>query len=472
MSSLLALLSNSAVALDAQQGVAAVANNNLSNVDTPGYSRQTANLQAASMNVLGGAVLGGGASIGSITQTRDRFVEAQLPGAFGASSFSQAESGSLSSVDALDTNQSGGITDSLSQFWAALQSLSQDAGNQSLRTAAVSSASQVASSFNQTYSALNEAQTGLDTQVQNSLSNVNSLAQQMAALNKQIRVATGAGQQPNALLDQRQQLQDQLEQLTGAVPVTDAQGDVSLVLPQGDALVSTDAAATLSAQPDASNGGHVSLYIVRTDGTGPAALTSGQSDSAIGGQLGGWLQARDGALGSAMSSLNTLATDFAKAVNAAHSSSYGLDGSTGNDLFPFPGTGPAAEQLGVNCAIVSDTDLLATKGSSSAGAGDASGLATLIDVQSSALASGQTPSNAMATITAQFGSAAQNASNQSTQDQTTLGQLTNLRSSASGVSSDEELVNMQKAQAAYQAISKVITTTQTMLDALMAIQST
>lgn len=466
MADLLSLLSNASTALNAQQNVAAVASNNLANINTVGYSRETANLEAASLNVLGGVVLNGGATVGSITQTRDRFVEAQLPGAMGSASFSQAQSDSLSSVDALNTSNTAGLTSTLSAFWSAMQALSQNTSDSSLRTAAVAAASQVARSFNTTTAALSAAQTGLDTQVAGSVTQINSLAKQMASLNQHIRVASSHGQQPNALLDARQTVQDQLVALTGATPVTDVQGDVSLALPSGDALVSQDGAATLSTFVDSSNGGHLGVQMKRTDGTGPVTLP----DASVGGQVGGWLSARDGALATAQTSINKLATDFSTAVNSAHSAAYALDGSTGRALFTSNGTASqTAASLSVNSDIASDPTLLATKGTDTAGNGDSSGLATILSLQATALSTGQDASDTLATITAKFGSSVSDATDISTQDAAALNHLTTLRSSASGVSSNEELVNMQRAQAAYQAMSKVITMTQTMLDALMTI---
>jgi flagellar hook-associated protein 1 FlgK len=414
-------------------------------------------------------VLGGGVTVSNVTQTRDQFVEAQLPAAQSAAADSQAQADALSGVDALDTDSTTGLGASLSSFWSALQALSQDAGNSSLRTAAIASAQQVASAFNTTSSEISQAQTGLDANISSSVSQINSLSAQVASLNKQIRLDSVSGQAPNDLLDDRQAAQDQLVALTGARPITDAQGDVSLELPGGDALVTGDFSATVSAAPDPSNGGHIALTITRPDGTGPASV----ADASIGGQVGGWLSARDGALATAASSIDTLAYNFANAVNTAHAASYGLDNSTGQNLFNVNATSTgAASSITVSSAIVNDPDELATKGSAAAGDGDSTGLATLIDVQNNALPSGETPASTLANITAVFGDASQTATATASQDASLLSNLTTQRESASGVSSDQELVNLQRAQSAYEAISKVITTTQAMLDALLAIGTT
>ncbi len=466
MADLFSVLSTSATALNAQQSVTSVISNNLANVDTPGYSRQTANLQSSSLDMLGGVVLGGGVTVSNVTQTRDRFVEAQLPSSQGAAAFSQAQSNSLTAVDALNASNSSGISSALAAFWTSMQSLSQDAGNASLRTGAVTATQALASSFNSTSSSLDAARSGLDTQIIGSLTQVNTLSQQIATLNTQIRGASAGAQPPNDLLDARQNAQDALVALTGAQVVRDAQGDVSLSLGTGLALVSGESAAKLSTSPDVSNGNHVAVFATLADGTGPVSV----SNAAIGGQIGGWLSARDGALKTAATAIDQLAYDVARAVNTATTSSFALNGSAGQALFTIGSSAAgAAGSISVNNAIVNDESLLPTKGTSTAGAGDATGLANLINVQSQAMSGGQTAATTLATLTSQFGSETQQATANAAADQASLTHLTTLRASASGVSTNEELVNMQRAQSAYQAMSRVITTTQAMLTALMAI---
>ncbi len=88
----------------------------------------------------------------------------------------------------------------------------------------VSAAQALTTAFNQTSQSITGAQTGVDNQLPSLASQVNSLTSQMAALNAQIRMDEASGGTPNDLLDQRQSIQDQIEQLTGAVPIPDASG--------------------------------------------------------------------------------------------------------------------------------------------------------------------------------------------------------------------------------------------------------
>jgi len=283
----------------------------------------------------------------------------------------------------------------------------------------------------------------------------------MAKLNVSIRSARASGAEPNDLLDSRQGLQDQIATLTGATPVPDGQGDVSMVL-SGVALVSADSAAQLVAQPDPANGGHLAVQAILADGTGPVSVPS------TGGQLGGVLAARDGALKAAADSLDTLAFDFGNAVNAVHQAGYGLDGSTGNNLFTVSATAPgAAGSIAVDASVLANPDLLATASSTAQLPGDATNVFALIGVENQSLSTGQTAENGLAQTIADFGFATQRASTQSQQEAAVKSQLTQMRESTSGVSIDDELVELTRAQRAYEAVSRVITTSNDMLDTLM-----
>ena len=465
---LLSILSNAATSLQAQQTVVAVDGNNLQNANTPGYAQQVANLvTAVPSDYVGGALVGTGVQVASITQNRDPFVEAQLPAAFSSASSSAAQAQALEGVSALDPQANGSLASALANFYAAMQSLTQDAGSTQLRQAAVAAAQALATAFHATSQGVAAARSGIDSLVAGQATQVNALASQVAQLNGQIRTAQASGAQPNDLLDKRQAALDQLAQIAGATWVKDQSGDVSVVLGGGLALVTGSLAGSLSAVADPSNGGHLAVQLSLPGSSSPSALAAGS----LGGSIGGELAARDQVLGTAAQRLDQLAFDFAGSVNAVHQAGYGLDGATGRTLFDVGSTASgAAASIAVSAAVAASPLALAAASSAAALPGDATALQALVDTEQQGLTGGLTTSATVADITTQFGAAAQQAQAVSDQDAGMLGQLKQMRASASGVSIDEQLIGLQAAQRAYEAISKVIQTSTSMIDALLQIQ--
>jgi flagellar hook-associated protein 1 FlgK len=462
MADLLSILQNAGSSLSAARGLAQTASNNLENVNTPGYSRQTAVVRSVTpSDRLGGAVLGNGAMLATVTQSRDRFVEAQMPIALGSAASSLAQSNTLQSVTALDPSATDGVAASLGSFYSALRALQQNPSDPALRQAALASAQNLSRSFNQASSSIESARTGVDSQLQSVLPQVNQLAAQVASLNTQINQQRALGGTPNELLDARQQAEDQLVQLTGATPVQDNKGNLNLTLTDGTPIVTGGSAAQLSAAPDANNDGHLALRITHTDGTGPSVVTVSS------GTLGGLLTARDGALLSASNNLDQLAAGVGDAVNTAHAASFAEDGSTGRAL--FTGT-TSARAISLSPVIAADPTLFATAGNATAASGDAGGLQRMIGTETQASVNGSTPEGAASQLTSAFGVAQQSAQALTDHDATISTQLATLRASTSGVSIDEETINLTQAQQGYAAIARVITAANACFDALFAVQ--
>jgi flagellar hook-associated protein 1 FlgK len=465
MADLLSILAQSSSSLAAHREAAATAGQNIANVNTPGYSRQTANLEALTpTELVANAFVGRGVGVQSITQARDQFLERQIPNATASKGWTSTESDALSAVSALNPDAAGGLSTALSAFYSSLRAVAQNPSDLSLRQVAVSATQGLARAFNRTSEAIEGARSGLDSQIDGTIQEVNSAATSMAGLNGQIRAARANGAQPNDLLDARQRLQDRLTELTGATPVTNAQGDVSMALPGGTALVSQDRAAQLSTIADASNSGHLSLRITRSDGSGPVALPA----SAAGGVIGGALSARDGAIGAASTAIDNLAFDLGNAVNAVHSAGFALDGTTGHNLFAVGATAAgAAARIAVDPTTLANPSLLAAASSAAGLTGDNTNMLALIATERTALAGGADPGKTFEGIVSQFGSSSQRSSAMAEQDGALLDHLSQLRESSSGVSIDEELIKLTSAQRAFEAVSKVITTADAMLDTLM-----
>jgi flagellar hook-associated protein 1 len=461
MADLFRILSTGASSLAAQTAAAATAAHNLQNVNTPGYARQRATLATSlPAEQSDGSYIGRGVVLSHVSQVRDRFLEAQLPAAFGNSAGSTAAADVLGAVQVLDPEGTGGLGDALSGFYSALSELSQNPSDPGLRQAAVSAAGSLARSFQGTRRSLEDARSGVDQRVASDVSEANDLSAQVASLNGQIRAARASGNgEPNDLLDTRQAAVDRLAELTGAMPVPTSEGDVSLFLPGGAALVTSMSAASLSAAADPANGGHLALQV---------SVGGVRSAVSPGGELGGLLSARDGALGDAVGSLDTLAWDLAGAVNAVHQAGVDLNGAGGQPLFAVTSAAGAAAQIAVNDAIRADPTLLATR--TTGGAGDSSNVLAMLATASATLSGGRDATGTLSQITAAFGTASRSATATSEADAALKTHLTTMRESASGVSTDEELIEMQKAERAYAAIAKVITTTSSMFDTLLQIK--
>lgn len=464
--SLFALLQQSAMSMQAQTAYSSTVAHNLANANTPGFARQRAELSAVTLpDRIGGSYIGRGAMLQAVTQARDRFVEAQLPAALGNQSHSAAELSAIEGINAL--NPEDGLVTALGDFYAQMRALAQNPGNHSYREAAVGAARSLGLAFNRTATALESARTGLDARIEGRLPEVNETAAQIARLNVEVRNARATGGNPNDLLDSRQKLADRLSELTGAVPVGNSDGDMNLVLANGQALVSANHAASFSTQPNVADRNHLQLMLRAADGTGPTVLAA-----PIGGEIGGMVSARDNAIKSAETRVDQLAFDLAGVVNGVHNTGYALDGSTGRDLFTISTTVEgAAKAMAVNTTIAANTSLLATAGSATGGTGDATSIQALVATEHTALGgSGADPAGTLAGITSGFGATAERLRASSAGDEALLGNLTALRQSASSVSVDEELVNMQKAQRAYEAVTQVIKTADLMLETLMSLR--
>ncbi|MBL8957925.1 MAG: flagellar hook-associated protein FlgK [Myxococcaceae bacterium] len=466
MGDLFSLLSLGANALSAHRAASSTASHNLANANTPGYSRQRANLEAVLPAYrLGGSFFGRGVSLNSVSQARDFGAERQFALANEARARNEAQAGALESLAALDPQASGAIGSQLADFYASMRALQQNPGDLSLRQSAIGQSRALALAFNRTAAGIAGARDSIDTRLSSQVSEVNELATQMANLNQQIRVARGSGAEPNDLLDARQAVQDRLGQLVGATAIPTAEGDVNLALPGGTTIVNGELAGQLSTVPDATNGGHLGVRLTRPDGTGQVSV------STFGGEWGGMLSARDGALKAAETALDTLAFDWAGSVNTVHRSGFALDGSTGRDLFDAGAQGGAAGRITVNAALLANPSLLAASSSATTLPGDGNNLQLLIGTETAALSNGLNALQGFAGIVASYGAAAGQARAAADADAAIFDYATGLRESVSGVSIDEEIVELTKAQRGFEAVMKVIQTTDEMLNTLMQLKA-
>jgi flagellar hook-associated protein 1 FlgK len=173
-----------------------------------------------------------------------------------------------------------------------------------------------------------------------------------------------------------------------------------------------------------------------------------------GGTLGGSIAIRDTTLPGLALQLDSLASEFGSAMNGTQASGYTPAGTPGTAMFAIPATTSGAAQV-IGLALTDGSSLAL---SSVATTQDTSNLSALLSVENAALPSGATPVDTYANFVGQVGTVGSQANTQLTAATASLSQLTAQRDTESGVSVDEETINLVRFQQAYTAAAKVIST--------------
>lgn len=463
---LVSTIANAANGLGVIQVQTATASHNIANANTDGYSRQIAVQTESVPSALAGTrgFIGGGILLQGVYQIRDHYVEQQLPAAFSNSAASTAQSDALAAVSALNPDDTGNLTTAMGDFYSALRGLAQNASDSGLRQAAADSARVLAATFNRTSTSLETARDGVDENVINLVNEVNSTSNSIADLNRRISPLVMGGESPNDLMDERQALIDKLSGLIGAQPVPDNRGDVNMVLPGGITLVNSTMACTLKTQTDPANKGHINVVFTPADGSNDIIVDR----TGLGGQIGGQITARDVALGGASTGLDNLAFEFGQMINGLNTAGFTVTGGGGGNVFDVGATpADAAVNIKIDANLAADPGLWAASATALGAPGDASNLQSIIASEQTLLSTGLNAEGTLGKVVSDFGVLSQSAKDSASFDSSVLQHLTDARESSSGVSMDDEMVNLTRSQRSYQALSKVITTADGMLKTLM-----
>ncbi|AWB10995.1 flagellar hook-associated protein 1 FlgK [Thermodesulfobium acidiphilum] len=358
-------------ALSANQLAMDVTGHNVANANTANYSRQSpVFVQNTPLSYPTSGEVGTGVNISTIKRYRDSFIDAQLRNASSLQSYYDTSSTLLQQVQtALAEPSNSGLQTSLQNFFSAFQSLANNPSDLSTRQLVISDSQNLIFSYQSLYRGLIDLRNQLNSSLSTLATNVNTIAQNIYTLNKQIAVVSASGQQPNDLMDQRDNLIDQLAKLVNVNYATDQSGNL-LVSIGGHSLVSTAGYDSLTVIPDASNPSDPNdstsqpLYKLVWSSDGMNANVSG-------GQIGATLDMRDINLVSYLNQLNSQATSLMSAVNYLNSQGYPLNSSyLVSDISPTLNffTGNSITTMGIDSRIINNPALIGA--SSTGGSGD------------------------------------------------------------------------------------------------------
>jgi len=450
-------------ALFTTQEAISVAGHNIANVNTPGYSRQQVTLSENVPQDGSPGQIGTGVQATSIKRSYDLFVEAQLFLSGSQVGEFTASSNALAQLEPLfgDANNQG-IGASLNDFFSALQDVATNPSDLSARTVFLSKATALAGQFNQSAAALTAAQQSIDSQIGQTITDVNRLTSQIAGLNTQIAAAESSGQQANDLRDERGVALANLGTQINISSIEDARGQVTVFTGNGQVLVDKERTYQLVGVPDLSNNG---LLDVRYNAGGGS--TTSLTPVIQSGQLKGLLDVRDQTIPSLRGSFDTLASELVTQVNQQHRLGFGLDGSTNQDFFVPTGT-----TAGTMAVALTNLRQIAAASTAIGVPGNNANALTLAGLRSTTFAplGNVTFQDYYSTIAGSFGSASQGVQRNLQAQQILHDQLTSQRGSVSGVSMDEELSNLLQYQRSFEAASRMITTADQLLQDILAMK--
>lgn len=442
-------------ALAAMQQALNTTGENISNVNTVGYSRQVANLttnpSTPYWGSLGQTWIGDGVGVADITRIQNTYLSNSLNQ--NSSSLSQAGaqlSGSQQVQSIFNEPSSSGISSAISTFFNAWSALSSSPNDSAAQLQVQQAGSSLTNKVSGAYANLTNLELQGKTQIQGTISQIQDLAGQVAQINKEIKSLAGGSSAPNSLLDQRDQVLSQLSQLVGINVNTEANGTVNVSVGQID-LVDSAGAHTFPTSFDAATS-------TVTDGTTTYPITSGQ----LAGQM-----ASQQTMMSAQSQLDTLANTLRTTVNALVSTGTTTSGATGQNFFlDGPGV-TGASQFALDPTIAANSAAIPSGTTGKAGDG---GLADQIfQLQSTSQASlgNQTPGSYYNGLVSSIGQQVSGLQTQQTNLGAVSSQLQKQIQSVSGVNMDEEMANMLKYQQSYSAAAKTLSIAHQTLQSLI-----
>lgn len=448
-------------ALRANQFGLTVTGQNIANVNTPGYARQRVLLSATPSDGTNLRLTGTGVTIDGVRALRDQFIESRLQTETAISGRLEARRDALTPVDTVfnDSNVGGGIQSAMAEFFGAFRNLEAQPASVPLRAVATQNGESLAAAFHTTRGRLVEIRADVDSDLRHTVDEANTLSQTVATLNDKIGVAEHSGGLASELRDQRGEVIRRLSELTGARSTEADNGQVTLTLGDGRPLVLGSEAFSLGANS--------------TPPDGLAELTyEGVPVNNVDGKLRGLLGAI-GEIGGQINGLDQLAGALAERVNSLHASGSDLDGNDGTNFFETPASGTVtAANIAVAAPIKANPRLVVASGHG-VGSGDASiarGIAGLLQDQTSVVGT-QTGSyqSFYASLVSDAGAGVRSAEDALTTQQAILAQTQAQRDSVSGVSLDEEAINLLQYQKAYEAAARFLKVADEMTQTILSL---
>ncbi len=339
MTSQFTVLNTALSSLMSHQKALDTTGHNIANADTDGYTRQRAELAATrpyskpgrNMPTSAGQI-GTGVEVEQISRLRDNFIDGQIRRQNQVGGYWNQRAEGLERLELIFNEPSeNNLDQAMINFRDGLSELSNNPDDRSARTTVRERGETLADSFNDIYRQMREYQNSLDDEVAAGVDEINSIFDRVAELNEQIVSVKGSGKQPNDLMDTRDKLLDELNELVDVSVSETPEGSVNITL-GGTRVVTGNTVRALDVREN--DEGLFEVFHSHTEETANVA----------GGELNGLLEIRDEEIGGLpdedhesgyIDELNNMAEAFADHFNEVHRSGFDGNGEPGVDFFNY-----------------------------------------------------------------------------------------------------------------------------------------
>lgn len=446
------LMDISSRALITYQQALSVTSNNVANSGNANYTRQRAVLASEYSDHQGVLNLGAGVRLADVQRIKDNMTDEQLRLYYQQNSMYSKQSDYLSQVEAtLSEPGADGVSNLLNKFYNSWNDASVNPSSIPLRNSIVQTAQQLSAKIQSIYDGMNNMRPDLLREANSQVDSINTYVKQINTLNGQIYAGSIVGTSPNDLMDQRDQAINELSKLVN-INVSYDQNNVASVSIGG--MLAADKVTYAEFKAVDENG---TLKIKTKDDAATLAIQ--------GGELAAVMNTYSQDIPNMIKQLNTVVAGLVTQVNDVHASGYTNTNppKTGVKFFESFTDGV----LKISNDVLSDVKNIALSADGTVGNNAiALKLSALKDAK---LENGKTIAESYSEFVTDMGGAIQKAQQNTDSTQAVISQLQQQKENYSGVSVDEEMINIMKYQRSYQAAARLIKTADDMFQSLLQV---
>ncbi|MDP3480376.1 MAG: flagellar hook-associated protein FlgK [Desulfoprunum sp.] len=466
MAGLVNALNSARTSLEVNQKSIEVIGNNISNLNTEGYSRQSTTLTPYPAMNFGDFFIGQGVKVTDVQRDHDVFVTNQLQSKSVAFGLYNGQSRALTELERVFNVTEENIATEVDRFFDSWQELSASPSDLVLRDIVIQRGELLSTKFNNTVNDLNTVQENINDSIVSKVDDVNSKIREIADLNERVFNIEIHGQTANSARDRRDQLAKELAGSVGAQTYEDAKGMLAVQLPGGMPLVQGNQAMSIEA---VTVSGNLELQLH----AGGVTRTLGQQN--LGGEFEGLVNMRDTFIPELKDDLDKLAYEISTQVNAQHRAGAGLDSVTNRDFFVEPLVVlDAARNMSVN-SLLDSSQVAAAQAPPAPGppaevisTGDNRNALIISSIGETYLIGG------IDNFDSYYGKMTSRVGVESNQNQLSLQgaedavvQLQNMRDGLAGVSLEEEMIDLIVYQRGFESSAKFLSTIDEMMNSLI-----